>query len=132
MLNYLFTYSWKVEKPAAEGKAQFACSAASPISAISLFHRKMQTEREMASDRKTIKRPALRPDQYKVERMDQTYYDSSKQFVYSQLDYPGSPNPDVLYHNQRRLEEGAGAGAENTEFDLGSAQGVVKGDSKCE
>ena len=130
MLNYLFKYEWLPAKSADWREGEASITTTTPISAVNLFHRKMQLDKQMAGDRKTLIRPALKPDQYRVLRFFQIYHDSTKQLVYNQLDYPQSPNPDVLYNLGKRLEGGDSKSAEHPEFDLGSAKGFVKEGSK--
>lgn len=106
------------------GQADF--QAASPITAINQFHRFMQMNKEIASDRKTVLRPKLLASDYKVESLHEVYHDASLQrdiaatpIVESRLDYPDSPNPDLSYDHGPALEVVAAGGKGGEEFDFG-------------
>lgn len=132
--HYRFRYAWKVPF-AAEGDPLFGearkdIEAPNPISAINQFHRFVQKVKEMADDRRTVLRPALKHDQYVIRSVHQFYHDAALQrnpseqpVIESVLDYPRSPNPDLLH------SDGAGhlsidrSSPSDKEFDFGPDTG---------
>lgn len=100
--------------------------APTPISAINQFHKHAQLVKELANDRRTVLRPMLKPDQYKVFSVHQFYHDcafqkdiSSTPIVESSVDYPRSPNPALQDHHVDGLARVPEKVEIREEFDFG-------------
>lgn len=132
MSRYRFRYIWSTEPKALTSRSHDSfhvwtkdIEAASPLSAINQFHKFVQETKEMASDRRTVLRPMVKVDQYVVLSLHQTYHDaslhrdpSSQPIIESQIDYPKSPNPDLLHLNRGGRNPFATVGEVTKEFDF--------------
>ncbi len=81
-----------------------------PISALNSFHREIQLHREVSSDRKTVIRESLGPDQYKVTSCCLIYNDDPTgrqrgHLVESPFDLPASPNPILAASKPRYCDD---------------------------
>lgn len=133
MNHYRIRYYWSTNAAALKSRAAetFAIwtkdlEAPTPISSINQFHKFAQQVKELADDRRTVLRPMLKPDQYKVYSLHQFYHDcgfqpniSSTPIVESSVDYPRSPNPDLQDHHVAGLARVAPKVEVREEFDFG-------------
>lgn len=123
MSHYRFCYDSVVNQK--HGMHKVDIEAATPVSAINMFHRFVQTERELSADLKTVIRPILRDDQYVVRSMHQFYHDAALQrnpseqpIVESVMDYASTKNP-VLHVDGIGCDK-VDSGIQNgQEFDFG-------------
>jgi hypothetical protein len=93
MKNIHIQYQWQTDKcPLTHAEERYYVSG--PIIALNTFHRDMQRKKEMKDDRKTVIRPKLAHDQYKVIRMFETYADNANQRIESEYDLPNTGNPN--------------------------------------
>jgi hypothetical protein len=93
MKNIHIEYEWKVDENVV-CKAVAAYYLSGPIIALNHFHRDMQRKREMKDDRKTVIRPKLLPEEYRIIRCYETYLDNSGNVIKSDYDMPDTDNPD--------------------------------------
>lgn len=133
MNRYRIRFYWCSDAKALKNRAvetfgmhQKDFESPSPIGAINQFHRFMQQIKELAVDRRTVLRPMLRPDQYKVFSVHQIYHDCGFQpnvaatpLVESHVDYPRSPSPDLQDHNGGGLVRVSQNVEVREEFDFG-------------
>lgn len=136
MNHYRFRYYWSTDKKALQTQAPESffvwkkdIEASTPIAAIGQFHKFMQQIREVSPDRKSVLRPALKPDQYVVLSFNQYYHDASlhrdpsaQPIIESAIDYPGSANPDLSHLNRGGRDPFAAVGEVTKEFDFGADQ----------
>jgi hypothetical protein len=99
MNKYRFKYNWK--KAGVMAHETKDISAPSPVSALNQFHSFLQTLAETLDGRRML-RPKLKPDEYKLDSMVQTYFNLDHrgkvmldQPVDSAIDLPKTPNPDL-------------------------------------
>lgn len=104
--------------------------AATPISAINQFHRYMQLDRGFGDYGSPALRPELKPAEYRVLSFAHVYHNAAlhrdiaaQPIIESQIDYPQSPNPDLLHPDRIRHPEVDWDGKGDPEFDFGPNKG---------
>jgi hypothetical protein len=106
MKNIHIEYEWSAEGFPLTKSAE-AYFVSGPVIALNHFHRDIQRKREMKDDRKTVIRPKLLPDQYKILRCYHVYFDHLGETVKSDYDMPDTDNPDQAKKKKEKpLPEG--------------------------
>jgi len=98
MRNHHISYEVLAKGFEGPREERFYCSG--PVIALNEFHRLVQGNREIASDRKTVLRPKLKPTEYRILRVYEKYLDAEGNAVCSDFDLPNTANPDIIESRQ--------------------------------
>lgn len=99
MKNIHIEYQWQADTiTPAQGNKRYYVSG--PVVALRHFHLEMQRKRDMKSDRTTVFRPKLLPNQYEIFRV----YEVVDSTVTSEFLFPKF-NPDVGYEEPKAIDQ---------------------------
>ena len=92
MKNIFIEFRWSAPG-FPEKTEEYRYYVSGPIMALNTFHRDVQRKKIMKDDRKTVLRPKLTPDQYKILRCFESYSDGAGNMIESEFSLPKSNNP---------------------------------------